>query len=219
MDIHVDEATAPDRRVAQHCSKTVTARDPPSGSMAMLEQPCVTFARIAAEFGVTRECVRLWHQRSAARRASWASATAVVPRASDEAAAARRCAVPPLLSPCAIVGAATPRHADSLARRIPQAHRVVSMAARSRSGVRAGAGARLALVAEVVYTLANAPASVDLVYYELSVEDYLLVPRACLSAGPVTYVDTDASTYQRFKNTLAALSLRSSLQVEWARRA
>ena len=30
---------------------------------SMLEQPCVTFARIAAEFGVTRECVRLWHQR------------------------------------------------------------------------------------------------------------------------------------------------------------
>ena len=30
---------------------------------SMLEQPCITFARIAAEFGVTRECVRLWHQR------------------------------------------------------------------------------------------------------------------------------------------------------------
>ena len=31
--------------------------------MAMLERPCVTFARIAEEFGVTRECVRQWHQR------------------------------------------------------------------------------------------------------------------------------------------------------------
>lgn len=31
--------------------------------IAMLEQPCVTFARVAEEFGVTRECVRQWHQR------------------------------------------------------------------------------------------------------------------------------------------------------------
>ncbi len=31
--------------------------------MARLERPCVTFARIAEEFGVTRECVRQWHQR------------------------------------------------------------------------------------------------------------------------------------------------------------
>lgn len=31
--------------------------------MAMLRQPCHTFARIAEEFGVTRECVRQWHRR------------------------------------------------------------------------------------------------------------------------------------------------------------
>jgi hypothetical protein len=31
--------------------------------VAMLRQPCHTFARIAEEFGVTRECVRQWHKR------------------------------------------------------------------------------------------------------------------------------------------------------------
>jgi len=31
--------------------------------LAMLRQPCHTFARIAEEFGVTRECVRQWHKR------------------------------------------------------------------------------------------------------------------------------------------------------------
>jgi hypothetical protein len=29
--------------------------------IARLKQPCVSFATIAAEFGVTRECVRQWH--------------------------------------------------------------------------------------------------------------------------------------------------------------
>ena len=31
--------------------------------LALLRQPCVTFARIARDFGVTRECVRQWHWR------------------------------------------------------------------------------------------------------------------------------------------------------------
>ena len=31
--------------------------------LTMLRQPCHTFARIAQEFGVTRECVRQWHKR------------------------------------------------------------------------------------------------------------------------------------------------------------
>jgi hypothetical protein len=30
--------------------------------IALLEKPCVSFAAIATEFGVTRECVRQWHQ-------------------------------------------------------------------------------------------------------------------------------------------------------------
>ena len=31
--------------------------------LALLQQPCITFAEIADQFGVTRECVRQWHQR------------------------------------------------------------------------------------------------------------------------------------------------------------
>ena len=31
--------------------------------VALLQQPCVTFAEIADRYGVTRECVRQWHQR------------------------------------------------------------------------------------------------------------------------------------------------------------
>ena len=62
MDIHVDEATALD-----DAWRILFEDRYGAGSverlMAMLERPCVTFARIASEFGVTRECVRLWHQR------------------------------------------------------------------------------------------------------------------------------------------------------------
>jgi len=57
-----------------------------------------------------------------------------------------------------------------------------------------------------VYTLASGGPGADFLYYELSAEEYLLVPRECLPAGPVMFVDTEASTYQRFKNTVAALA-------------
>src|SRR6186713_326069 len=57
-----------------------------------------------------------------AGRATWAPATAVVPRASDEAAIARGRAVPQVLSPHPIVGAAPARHPDPVTRRVSQAH-------------------------------------------------------------------------------------------------
>ena len=174
---------------------------------SMLEQPCVTFARIAAEFGVTRECVRLWHQRLLPD----------APRGHQRQQLCREHQMKRRLLEDALflrfyrhVRSSVPQQRVTLIpsrdgfrkRTVSIDGRTIALrrARRNRGSTRLGR--------EVVYSLANAPASVDLVYYELSVEDYLLVPRACLSAGPVTYVDTDASTYQGFKNTVAALSLR-----------
>ena len=34
--------------------------------MGMFDRPCVTFAEIAGQFGVSRERVRQWHRRAAA---------------------------------------------------------------------------------------------------------------------------------------------------------
>jgi len=83
--------------------------------------------------------------------------------------------------------------------------RSVSMAepSRARRASRSSAGR--------VYTLASSGPGADFHYYELSAEEYLLVPRKCLPAVPVMFVDTEASTYQRFKNTVAALATSASL--------
>ena len=177
MDIHVDEATAPD-----DAWRILFEDRYGAGSverlMAMLERPCVTFARIASEFGVTRECVRLWHQR----------VLPDAPRGHQRQQLCREHQMKRRLLEDALflrfyrhVRSSVPQHRVTLIpsrdgfrkRTVSIDGRTIALrrARRSSGSTRLGRG--------VVYTLANAPASVDLVYYELSVEDYLLVPRAC----------------------------------------
>jgi hypothetical protein len=58
----------------------------------------------------------------------------------------------------------------------------------------------------VVYTLATGEMAAAFFYYELSAGEYPLVPREILPSRSATFVDRGGSAYQRFKNTLAALS-------------
>ena len=168
---------------------------------SMLEQPCITFARIAAEFGVTRECVRLWHQRLCPD----------APRGHQRQQLCREHQMKRRLLEDALflrfyrrIRSSVPQQRvtlipsrDGFRKRTVRIDGRTIALRRARRASRSSTGR--------VYTLASAPAGADLLYYELSAEDYLLVPRECLSAGAVTYVDTDASTYRKFKNTLTAL--------------
>jgi hypothetical protein len=172
--------------------------------MAMLERPCVTFARIGAEFGVTRECVRQWHQRLLPD----------APRGHERQQLCRE---------------------HQLKRRLLQDDLFVGFYRRLRSSVpgqrvtlipsRAGYRKRTVRIdghtvalrrarrqkfpsrdsGGIVYWLAAGEPDADFVYYELAGGEFLLVPRQILQARPATFVDTGYSTYQRFKNTLAAL--------------
>ena len=185
--------------------------------VSMLEQPCVTFARIASEFGVTRECVRLWHQRLLPD----------APRGHQRQQLCREHQMKRRLLEDALflrfyrrIRSSVPHQRVTLIpsrdgfrkRTVRIDGRTIALRRARRNSAWRGSNNG------TVYTLTSSPAGADLLYYELSSEDYLLVPREALPVGIVTYVDTDASTHQRFKNTLAALSRPSSLQVEWARR-
>jgi len=171
---------------------------------SMLEQPCVTFARIAAEFGVTRECVRLWHQRllpdapSGHQRQQLCREHQMKRRLLEDAL---------FLRFYRHIRSSVPRQRVTLIPsrdgfrkrtvRIDGRTIVLKRARRNRATNGSTAG---------IYTLASGGADADFLYYELSAEEYLLVPREHLPVGPVTFVDTGASTYQRFKNTVAALA-------------
>jgi hypothetical protein len=166
----------------------------------MLEQPCVTFARIASEFGVTRECVRLWHQRllpdapTGHQRQQLCREHQMKRRLLEDALFLRfyrhiRSSVPQQRVTL------IPSRDGFRKRTVRIDGRTIALRRARRRGSNGGS----------VYTLTNPAATADLLYYELSAEEYLLVPREQLPTGAVTYADTEASTYRRFKNTLAAL--------------
>ena len=169
---------------------------------SMLEQPCVTFARIAAEFGVTRECVRKWHQRllpdapRGHQRQQLCREHQMKRRLLEDALFLRfyrhiRSSVPQqrvTLIPSR----------DGFRKRTVRIDGRTIALRRARRASRSSTGR--------VHTLASGGPGADFLYYELSAEEYLLVPREHLPAGPVMFVDTEGSTYQRFKNTVAALA-------------
>ncbi|HEU4691511.1 MAG TPA: hypothetical protein VFS23_24275 [Vicinamibacterales bacterium] len=174
--------------------------------IAMLEQPCVTFARVAEEFGVTRECVRQWHQRllpgapSGHRRQQLCR----------EHQMKRQLLQDPLfLGFYRRIRSSVPGQRVTLIRsRAGFRKRTVRIGDRTVLLRRARRGrASSHEQGRAVYTLATGEMGVDFVYYELSSEEYLLVPRELLPARSTTFADTRTSAYQRFRNTLAALEL------------
>jgi hypothetical protein len=168
----------------------------------MLAQPCVTFAAIAEEFGVTRERVRQWHLQ-------------LMPEAPRGHERQRLCAThhskrrllsDPLFR-------SFYRHARSqvapnrfvlVPAREGFRKRVVRLDNRT-IGIR-GAATRSAPVAEgaTTYLLTRCAEPVDLIYDRLCDRDYLGVPGGAVPGGGVVYKDRRSSALDRFRNTFAA---------------
>jgi hypothetical protein len=178
---------------------------------AMLEQPCVTFARIAAEFGVTRECVRQWHQRLLPNAPSGHQRQQLC----REHQMKRRLLEDELFLRFY-------RHIRSSVQRrritlIPSRTGFRKRAVRIDGWTVALRRARRCSIAvpgdgRMRYTLALGGASADFIYYELSSTEYLFVPRDTLPTGGTTLFDAGDTPYQRFMNTLAALPPQASSQ-------
>jgi hypothetical protein len=172
--------------------------------LALFARPCLTFADIAARFGVTRERVRQWHLQ-------WLPDA---PRGHDRR---RLCVVhnqkrlllnDPLFR--SFYQHARPHFEPGRIQLIPtrggfrrRAVRLDGLTVAIRSARR---HARLKQEpGTVAYILTNSSRGVDFIYYRLTPADYLLLPRSAAPAERTTFLDTAASQYQRFKNTFAAL--------------
>jgi len=171
-------------------------------ALRLLSQPCVSFARIAEVFGVTRECVRLWHRT-------------LLPEAPTGRERQRLCRErrqrQALLHDTTF--AAFYRHAHPV---LPQTglgliqtrsgyrKRLVRLGDQlvflksARVSQRSGAG-----LTEYVLTPYRGPA--DLIYYQLSEREFLLVPRNEVPVAGTSFVDHLSSKYQPYRNRFDAL--------------
>jgi len=177
-------------------------RDSHARLLRQLARPCVSFADIAAEFGVSRERVRQW-------RGLWA------PDAPTGSERRRRCLASrrrrQLLEHDAFrafyreVRAHLPAQRlglvpslDGFRKRIVRIDDRVAVLTAARRLERGGPGQPTA------YALPPVPRHAAFVYVQLGAGDFLFVPAAALPARGTTFVDTPASKYQRFRRTFAA---------------
>jgi hypothetical protein len=169
--------------------------------IALLRQPCVTFAEIADQFGVTRECVRQWHQRLLPDAPTGHERQRLCRQYQRKRALFKddlfagfyrrfRAQVPSRR-----IGLIPAR--DGFRRRTVRLDRHVIALKRARASA--------ATRPSAAYRLVNGVGNVDFVYYELNERDYLFMPRPALGDGSALFVDADGATYHQFKNTFGAL--------------
>jgi hypothetical protein len=173
--------------------------------MALLGQPCVTFADIASRFEVTRERVRQWHAR-------------LMPDAPRGHQRQQQCRVyrqkrrlledplfrsfyqhaRPHLSPGRIQ--LLPAHDGFRTRAVRLDDRAVAI---TRARLSPGADGTAA------YRLHRYRGPADFIYYHLAAADYLFLPTSVLPAEGALFLDEPASAYRPFKNTFGAFTGQS----------
>ena len=170
----------------------------------MLRQPCHTFARIAGEFGVTRECVRQWHRR-------------LLPEAPTGHERQRQCRQlrhrkrlskdPLIIAFYRRIRAQLPNirltlvpsHDGYRSRSVRVNDRLVGLTRASRLQPADAEGA---------FVLTYAAWTVDYVYCELGDADFLFLPRQALPRR-TTRLDEHASLHE-YRNTFAALEAETA---------
>lgn len=193
--------TARDRQIAAFDDRY--GRDAHARLLERLARPCVSFAEIAGEFGVSRERVRQWRQQ-------WAPQVPTGLERRRQCLATRRrkqlLAHPSFRSFYQEVRRHVPAHRLGLVasqtgfrKRIVRIDNRVAVLTAGRPLTRA-AGDQPA-----TYALPPVPAHAAFVYVQLGEGDYLFVPASALPARGTTFVDTPASKYQRFRRTFAAI--------------
>jgi transposase-like protein len=169
--------------------------------LALLQQPCVTFAEIADRYGVTRECVRQWYARllplgptGHERQRLCRQYQRKKELMKDQLFAGfyRRFRSQMPTRRLALIPAR-----DGFRRRAVRLDRHLIALRRAR--------ANAAPARATSYRLINGIGQADFVYYELNATDFLLLPRDVLQGSAATFVDADGATYHQFKNTFGAL--------------
>jgi hypothetical protein len=171
--------------------------------IAMLQQPCVSFAQIASRFGVSRERVRQWQLR-------------FLPDAPRGHQRQRLCLIQhekrKLLADPLFRGFY--RHArphfdsgDFVLIRARDGFRKRAVRLHGRLIVIKTASPASGRTAQAVpaYTLTSPAMPADFVYYRLNDAEYLVVPHHQVPRGATTFLDTDSSSYRPYRNTFAAV--------------
>jgi hypothetical protein len=179
--------------------------------VALLRQPCASFADIADAFGVSRERVRQWHAE-------------ILPDAPRGRERRRLCG----LSHQRRQLFADPlfrtfyRHARSSFARDQLRLVPTGSGFRKRAVTLGGAAVALKIARPVAdrgtgapgYFVAGYRGPAAFVYCRLSDADFLFLPAAALPPGGTTFVDTPASKYHAFKNSFAALTAAAPRRIE-----
>jgi len=197
---------ARDRQIASFDDRY--GRDAHARLLARLARPCVSFAAIAVEFGVSRERVRQWRQQ-------WApeAPTGLERRRQCLATRRRRQLLehPSFRSFYQEVRRHVPAHRLGLIaaqsgfrKRVVRIDNRVAVLTTGRPLVRSANGQ------PPTYALPPVPAHAAFVYVQLGEGDYLFVPARALPARGTTFVDTPASKYQRFRRTFAAIDAEAA---------
>ena len=169
-----------------------------------LQQPCISFAAIAGQFGVSRERVRQWH-------------TLYLPDAPSGLQRRRLCQLQRARRQ--VLGDELFQAFYRQARAVFAPDEVAVI--RTRSGLRKRAAlvrGRLIVLKKArlrhdardtgrnVYVLSPCRRPADFVYYQLGSQGFLLLPLRELPRSGTTYQAADASKYSRFRGTFAALT-------------
>lgn len=177
--------------------------------LALLQQPCISFAEIATRFGVTRERVRQWHQQLMPDAPAGRTRRRLCLQSRQRQELVKdplfrsfvnhlRVAFPELrLTPI-------PMRDGYRKRAVGLDGRLIAL---KRARVRRGSTGNESgsAASESVYTLPRAPRHAAFIYVELSAGDFLFVPRAALHASTALFVDNGAAPHARYKNTFTAL--------------
>ena len=170
--------------------------------VALLGQPCVTFAEIAGQFGVSRERVRQWHAQlmpaapSGHRRQQLCRTQRHRRKLLEEPLFRTfyrnvRPHVPPgRIQPL-------PARDGFRTRSVTVDARAVAIRRARQAGPPDGA--------ITAYRLDRYNGPADFVYYHLAGSDYLFLPATVIRRRGAVFRDEPASGYRRFKNTFDAL--------------
>jgi hypothetical protein len=163
-----------------------------------LQRPCVSFAAIAVQFGVSRERVRQWHaeylpdapkglERRRLCQLHHARRRLLTDAVFGPFYRHARAAFPP--DQIALI-----RTRDGLRARVARiGGRLVAIKKARRRTARHDSGAP-------VYVLSACRRTADLVYYHLDVNNFLCVPSTALPVSGTTYLDAPGSKYWLYRN-------------------
>ncbi len=175
--------------------------------LALLQQPCVTFADIAEQYHVTRERVRQWHLQlfpegprgHARQRLCWVQRQKKHLLRDPLFRTFYRHARPH-------VGAnrftLIPIHDGFRKRAVRLDNRLIVLKSAREARRQRRADAR-------AYALGGYGGAADFVYYRLTDDGYLFMPRNVAPAVGTTFLDSPHSKYYQYRNTFEAVEVKS----------